>query len=91
MTPHYEGVITEVGFPFSMVTAMATLRVPEGLHNITVYAKYNYGGWISEGSKSVEFIVGTPEGFNLSSISAGLAIFAVVGIGSLVYLKKRKR
>jgi hypothetical protein len=90
MAPHYEGVITEVGFPFSMVTAMATLRVPEGLHNITVYAKYNYGGWISEGSKSVEFVVGTPEGFNPSSISAGLAIFAVVGIGSLVYLKKRK-
>jgi hypothetical protein len=92
ITPHYEGVITEVGFPFSVVTAIATLRVPEGLHNITVYAKYNYGGWISEGSKSVEFIAGTPEGPNPNSISAGLAIIAAVSIGSVVvYLKKSKR
>ena len=60
MLPHYQGVSVNSGFRFSVVTAMEMLWVPDGWHNITVYAKYNYGGWISEGSQTIQFTVGFP-------------------------------
>jgi hypothetical protein len=64
MTPNYQGVSILSGYPFSIVTANTVLWVPDGWHYITVYAKYDYGGWISEGSARVEFLVGAPTGPN---------------------------
>jgi parallel beta-helix repeat protein len=61
-----------------------------GLHNITVYAEDTFG---NEGaSETITFNVDVPEPFPVVPVAAvSVATAAVVGIGLLVYFKKRKR
>ncbi len=63
MTPIYHGVMDQGSdFSYSMVTAQAIVSgLDEGYHNITVYAKYTYGTYISPGHDTVDFTVGTPK------------------------------
>ena len=64
LIPNYQGESISSGYPFSVVTANTVLWVPDGWHNITVYAKNDYDGWIIEGKARVDFVVGTPKGPN---------------------------
>jgi hypothetical protein len=102
MAPNYQGVSLFDGYPGSLATAETALWLPDGLHDITVYAKYNYGGWISESNSSVEFVVGASTNPNpqiTKLISPPFIIMLVmcltfsatiIGLGLLVYFKKRK-
>lgn len=101
MAPNYQGVSIFSGYPFSVVTTEAALWLPDGWHTVTVYAKYNYSGWISEGSAGVLFVVGTPPNppitklFSppfITTLVLGFTFSAtIIGLGLLVYFKKRKR
>lgn len=73
------------------VTGNTTLiGLANGLHNITVYAKDEFENiGVSE---TIYFNVDVPEPFptTLVATAASAATIAVVGVGLLVYLKKRK-
>jgi hypothetical protein len=60
-----------------------------GLHNVTVYAKDTFG---NEGaSETITFNVEVPEPFPTALVvAASVATVAVMGVGLLVYFKKRK-
>jgi len=63
----------------------------EGSHNITVYAYDRVGNEVSE---SVYFTVSVPKPFPTTLLlgsAIAVAVAAVVGLGLLVYFKKRKR
>jgi hypothetical protein len=64
--------------------------IPHGEHNVTVYATDIAGNvGISE---TVTFTIAEPETFPTALVAvASLATVAVVGVGLLVYFKKRKR
>jgi hypothetical protein len=60
-----------------------------GLHNITVYAIDEFGN--SGASETVYFNVEVPEPFPTAPVAAASVVtVAVVGVGLLVYFKKRK-
>jgi hypothetical protein len=70
------------------ITGNATLSgLANGLHNVTVYAKDEFGN--KGASETVSFSVDVP--FPTILVIAPTVSAAVVGIGLLVYLKKRKR
>jgi nitrous oxidase accessory protein len=68
------------------VTGNFTLReLTSGLHNLTVYAKDTFG---NEGaSETVSFTVEVP--FPITLVIAPIATTAAIGVGFIVYLKKR--
>jgi N-acetylneuraminic acid mutarotase len=73
------------------VTGNSTItELTNGLHNVTVYAEDTFG---NEGaSETITFNVEVPEPFPVVPVvAASLATVAVVGIGLLVYFKKRLR
>jgi parallel beta-helix repeat protein len=72
------------------VTGNSTLtELTNGLHNMTVYANDTFG---NEGaSETITFNIDVPEPFPTILVMASVIIVAVVGIGLLVYFKKRKR
>ena len=99
----YEG-LDEDGF--STVTGSSLLSdLSEGSHNITVYATYNFlEPWnlFYSNSKTINFLVELPEPtpspesqietFPTTLVApASVASVAIVGVGLLVYFKKRKR
>jgi N-acetylneuraminic acid mutarotase len=65
-------------------------NLPNGFHNLTIYANDTYGN--VGASETVSFTVAKPEPFPtaLVACASGLSV-AVVGLGLLVYFKKRKR
>jgi hypothetical protein len=70
-------------------TTLANL--PYGEHNVTVYATDNVGNIASE---TITFTIAEPEPepFPTTLVATGaVATIAVVGVGLLVYFKKRKR
>ena len=71
------------------VTGNSTLDgLSNGLHNVSVYVKDMCGN--TGASETVSFTVEVP--FPIAPVTAtSVAIVAVVGVGLLVYLKKRKR
>ena len=70
------------------VTGNFTLTaLPNGLHNLTIYANDTYGN--KGASESVSFIVAVPEPFPVVPVTA-IAVAAVVTAGLLIYNKKRK-
>jgi hypothetical protein len=72
------------------VTSNTTLSgLANGLHNVTVYANDTYGNMGA--SEAVTFTVAKPEPFPtaLVATASGLSV-AVIGLGLLVYFKKRK-
>jgi hypothetical protein len=72
------------------VTESTTLTdLPNGLHNITIYAKYTEGS--IGASENIAFTINKPEPFPTTLVAASIAAVAVVGVGLLVYFKKRKR
>jgi parallel beta-helix repeat protein len=72
------------------VTGNTTLNeVPNGAHNLTVYATDKFGN--TGASKIVYFNVEVPEPFpTIPAATASAATIAVMGAGLLVYFKKRK-
>jgi N-acetylneuraminic acid mutarotase len=74
------------------ITGNTTLtELPYGAHNLTVYAKYTEGS--IGASENVAFTIAEtePEPFPTTMVvAASVASLAVVGIGMLVYFKKRK-
>jgi hypothetical protein len=62
--------------------------LPNGEHNITVYATDEAGN--VGASETMYFSVDAPEPFPTTIVVASAASAAIVGIGILVYLKKRK-
>jgi N-acetylneuraminic acid mutarotase len=75
------------------VTGNTTLNaLSNGLHNITVYAKDEFEN--TGVSETISFSVDVPESsepFPTTLFIAPIASVAVVGVGLLVYFKKRKR
>jgi hypothetical protein len=64
--------------------------LPNGNHNFTVYATDEFGN--TGASQIIYFSVEVPEPFPIALVAAAsVAIVAVVGVGLLVYFKKRKR
>ena len=66
-------------------------NLPYGEHNVTVYATDNVGN--TGASKTINFTIAEPESehFPTPLIIAPTASVAFVGVGLLVYFKKRKR
>jgi N-acetylneuraminic acid mutarotase len=70
------------------ITGNTTLSgLPNGNHNLTVYATDQYGN--TGTSETISFSVEVPFPTTLVAVASGAAV-AVIGIGLLVYLKKRK-
>ena len=70
------------------VTGNATLTgLTSGLHNVTVYAKDEFGN--VGASATVTFNVQEPFPIAPVAVASGASI-ALIGVGLLVYLKKRK-
>jgi hypothetical protein len=72
----------------------ATLKdLPAGSHNVTVFANDTIGNFAS--SETIPFTIAEPKPtapFPVATVAAAsVAIVAVVGVGVLVYFKKRKR
>jgi len=69
-------------------TTLANL--PYGEHNVTVYATDNVG---NIGSETIIFTIAEPEAepFPTTMVIAPIASVAVVGVGLLVYFRRRKR
>jgi len=94
-------VITETSYNYntslgSNVTFTGLAVLPEladGAHNITVHAEYDYNpyGIHRESESSVYFIIETTLPFPTILVVASVITVAVVGIGLIVYFKKRKR
>jgi hypothetical protein len=61
-----------------------------GLHNVTIYAWDTAGN--AGASKTINFTVAKPEPFptTLAAVASGASV-AIIGIGFVVYFKKRKR
>ena len=57
-----------------------------GLHNVTVYANDTYGNMGA--SETVAFTISEP--FPITPVATAVTSVAIIGIGLLVYLKKRK-
>jgi parallel beta-helix repeat protein len=71
-----------------VITGNCTLsEVPNGFHNLTVYATDEFGN--TGASEIVYFRVEVPEPFPTASVAAGLTSAAIVGVGLLIYFKKR--
>jgi hypothetical protein len=73
------------------VTGNTTIAgLTSGLHNITVYAKDEFEN--TGASETVTFTVAEPEPFptTLVAVASGASV-AIIGIGLIVYFKKRKR
>jgi N-acetylneuraminic acid mutarotase len=72
------------------ITGNTTLTgLSNGLHNVTVYANDNFGNMGA--SPTVTFTVAKPEPFpKIFVVVASVAAVAVMGVGLLVYFKKRK-
>jgi len=71
------------------VTSNATIAgLANGLHNVTVYANDTFGN--TGASKTIPFTIDQPEPFPATLVVIGVASAAVIGIGLLVYFKKRK-
>jgi hypothetical protein len=72
---------------------MSLTGLSSGLHNITVYALDAYG--VSDASKTFHFNIAEEpkkEPFPITVVAAAsVAAIAVVGVGLLVYFKKRKK
>jgi hypothetical protein len=70
-----------------------TLTLSNGAHNVTVYARDDAGN--AGASETINFNVEVPEPFPTpfptASVATGITSAAVVGIGALIYLKKRRR
>ena len=71
------------------LTGNATLTgLPNGVHNLTLYAKYTMGS--IGASESITFTITEPELFPAVILATGILLAALVSIGVLVYFKKRK-
>jgi Kelch motif len=72
------------------VTGNFTLTdLPNGLHNLTVYANDTYGNMgVSE---TISFTVAVPEPFPVAPVAAGVAMVAVVIVAAGLLLYNRKR
>jgi len=72
------------------ITGNITLAgLPEGLHNITVYAKDTFGN--TGASETITFTIAREtEPFPTTWLIAAVVLVAFVGLGLLVYFKKRK-
>jgi hypothetical protein len=62
--------------------------IVNGLHNVTVYANDTFGN--TGASKTIPFIIDQPEPFPATLIAICVLSAAVIGIGLIVYFKKRK-
>jgi hypothetical protein len=61
-------------------------RLSNGLHNVTVYAEDSFGNMGT--SDTVSFSVEVP--FPTALVAAASAISATIGVGLLVYFRKRR-
>jgi hypothetical protein len=70
------------------VTGNITLSgLSNGLHNITVYAEDTFG---NEGASEITyFTIDVPEPFPTTLVIASIITVAIIGVGLLVYFKKR--
>jgi parallel beta-helix repeat protein len=72
------------------LTNVTIADVTNGVHSITVYANDTYGNMGA--SETTTFTVAKPEPFPTTLVAAtSVAVVAVVGVGLLVYFKKRNR
>jgi hypothetical protein len=68
---------------------MTLAGLPNGYHNITVYATDKAGN--AGASETIYFSVEVPEPFPTTMVIAPMASVTVVGVGLVVYFTKRKR
>jgi len=76
------------------IAGNTTLTLSNGVHNVTVYAWDVAGN--AGASETIHFNVEVPnvevpEPFPTAPVAAGVTSAAVVGIGALIYFKKRRR
>ena len=66
------------------------IGLPNGMHNLTVYANDTYGNMGA--SETVSFTVAVPEPFPFVPVAAAVAVVAVAAVsaGLLLYFRKRK-
>jgi len=62
--------------------------LPNGAHNLTVYGTDQFGN--TGVSETVFFNIDVPEPFPTAPVAAGITSAVIVGIGMLIYFKKRK-
>jgi N-acetylneuraminic acid mutarotase len=71
------------------ITSNTTIvGLANGLHNVTVYSNDTFGN--AGTSKTIPFTIAQPEPFPTALVAIGVVSAAVIGIGLLVYFKKRK-
>jgi len=64
-------------------------ELPNGAHNLTVYATDEFEN--TGASETVYFNIDVPEPFSTAPVAVGAVALTVVGVGLLVYFKKRRR
>lgn len=65
------------------------LELSNGMHNVRIYVKTTYGH--VEASERILFNVAVPKPYSGLYVAVTLATLLVIGVGLLVYFKKRKR
>jgi hypothetical protein len=74
----------------SPITNVTIANLTSGMHNITVYANDSYGNIAV--SQTINFAVEKPQLFPTALVAAvSVAAVAVVCVGLILYLRKRKR
>jgi N-acetylneuraminic acid mutarotase len=72
------------------VTENTTLTdLPNGLHNLTVYAKYTKGS--VGASENIAFTIDKPEPFPTALVAVSIASVAIIGAGVVLYFAKVKK
>jgi N-acetylneuraminic acid mutarotase len=82
------GYVLDGQAPVSISSNITLAGLSSGLHNVTVYASNTFGDMGA--SETITFTVAVPELFPTTLAIVALVLVAVVGIGLLVYFKKRK-
>ena len=67
------------------------IGLPNGLHNLTVYANDTYGNMGASETVSFTVAVAEPEAFPVLHVAAAIAVIAIVAGAGLLLLTRRKR
>lgn len=84
----WTGYVLDGQAPVTISSNITLAGLSSGLHNVTVYASNTFGDMGA--SETITFTVAVPELFPTTLAIVALVLVAVVGIGLLVYFKKRK-
>ena len=87
---NWTGYSLDGGEPVTVAGNTTISGLPNGVHNVTVYAKDAFGN--VGASETVSFTLQVPEPFPTTIVAAVSGVSAVVVVGAVlaIYIKKRK-